>query len=267
VEPFVTTEHAIEYATEHAMTRPSIAKYRSVLRILTGIFGLLVVNGCDKPRTPVPAATATRTAGGDVASTASWIDTLVPLPSDANSLVRRIAVRADSLPHSTPGEARSRIVFSDSSTLEVPLYHARLLDLLPAARGADWLIVSGVECSECDAPEAVWIFRGVPGALTRRGPVYVFPGTLTEAGLDDTPVFRSRLFLGACTADDVRSAVWFEQTLQPDSARRQIVRVVLGTPRLLETTYQWTARRESDVLSRVRTGRCREVEPKDQGIL
>lgn len=225
---------------------------------------LVAALGCDRAPESEPAAASGNAAVTQVAG----LDTLVPIPQGADTLVRRSAVRADFLPHNgSAGDARSHIVFDDSSTLDVPVRHARLLDALPAERGPDWLLVAGAECSECDAPVVVWVFRGVPGTVSRQGLAFVFPGALTEAGVDETPFFRSRLFLGECTSATTRTAVWFEETLQPDSAKRHIVRVLHGAPRLRDTTFAWTPTYQSDILARVQSGTCREVDPDNQGIL
>ncbi|WKW16427.1 hypothetical protein [Pseudogemmatithrix spongiicola] len=225
---------------------------------------LVTVLGCDRTPAPLPDTAPV----GDAIPQVTALGTRVPIPPGADTLVHRVAVRADSIPHDgSPGHARSRIVFADSASLEVPVRHATLLATLPAAQGADWLLVAGTECSECDAPEVVWVFRGVPGSLSSRGVGFAFPGAHTEAGIDETPYFRSRLFLGVCTADTSRTAVWFEETLQPDSARQHLVRILRSAPRLSDTTFAWSDAFETAVLSRVRSGSCREVPSRDQAIL
>ena len=189
-------------------------------------------------------------------------------PPKLNKATSTNTVRVDSVPHDgEPGHARSRIVFADETTLEVLIHSARLLFALPAPRGPDWLLVSGVECSQCDAPEVVWIFRGVPGVLQRHSFAYLFPGALTEGGDDETPYFRSRLFVGACADDGGPAAVWLEETLQPDSARSRVTRILRGTPTLYDTTLAWTDATERQLALRVQSGRCREITPRDQSIL
>lgn len=178
-------------------------------------------------------------------------------------------VRIESLaPNGTPGDARSRLVLSDGATAEIPIRDAALVAALPAGRGADWLLLSGVECSECDAPMMLWVFRAVPGTVATRGQSFEYPGTQFEPGENDPqPTFRSRLFVGSCLDDKARVAVWLEETLRPADAAKRIVRILRATPELQVRTAPWTDAIVRGVEARVASRGCREVEPADQIIL
>jgi hypothetical protein len=191
----------------------------------------------------------------------------------ADSAVYRSVARVDSLPYGgEPGDAGSLVIFSDSTTLHVPIREAKLLLELPVPGRASWLLLSGVECWDCDANIALWPFRAVPGRQTPRPVGFVYPGEATEAGLEEaglenTPHFRSRLFLGQCVDARTVSAVWLEEVLRPDSARTRRVRILEASPTLSDRVLPWTGAFEARVFTHVAAGRCREVPPLDQIVV
>ena len=185
----------------------------------------------------------------------------------ADSAVFRSVTRVDSLPYGGElGDAGSLVIFSDSTTLQVPIREAKLLLELPVPGRASWLLLSGVECTECDANMALWPFRAVPGRQTPLPLGFAYPGEMTEAGLENTPYFRSRLFLGQCVDARTVSAVWLEEVLQPDSARTRRVRILEASPTLADRVLPWTGAFEARVFAHVAAGRCREVPPLDQSV-
>ncbi len=182
-----------------------------------------------------------------------------------DTAVSRAVAHIDSLPHNEqPGDARSLVTFTDSTTLEIPIREAELLGQLPVAGRASWLLIAGTECSQCDANVTVWLFRGVPGRVVKLQPGLPYPGSMTEAGNATTPYFRSRLFVGACLDADDDVAVWMEEVLKPDTARARRIRVLASTPALADRELPWTAGAERRLNARVSAGRCREVPPIDQ---
>ena len=187
-----------------------------------------------------------------------------PLPAG-----RAQVVRIDSLPpDGTPGDARSRLVFSSGAVAEIPIRDATLVASLPAPPEADWLLVSGVECSECDAPLMLWVFRAVPGTVTARGLHFSYPGVLFEpAATDPLPTFRSRLLVGACLNSGESVAVWLEETLRPGHTANRTVRILEAAPQLEVRTVPWTEALVQRMEAQVGSGRCREVAPRDQIIL
>jgi hypothetical protein len=209
----------------------------------------------ETPRPPLDAAVATNLA--------HRFDSL----ATPDTAIYRAVARIDSVPHSgLPGDARSLVTFADSTTLEVPIRGAELLGELPVPGRASWLLLSGTECSECDANVTVWVFRATPGRIERVQLGFAFPGEMIEAGIESLPYFRSRLFLGQCLEDANDAAVWLEEVLQPDSARTRRVRVLVATPTLSDRVLPWTEDTESRLLARVAAGRCREVPPQEQYV-
>lgn len=178
-------------------------------------------------------------------------------------------VRIDSLPsNGAPGDARSRLVLSDSTTAEIPIRDAALVVALPASRGADWLLLRGVECSECDASTMLWLFRAAPGVVATRGLSFEYPGTQFEPGADAPQAnFRSRLFVGTCLEEPEVVAVWLEETLRPADEAKRMVRILRATPEPNVRTAPWTDALVRGVEARVASRRCREVAPEDQIIL
>ena len=178
-------------------------------------------------------------------------------------------VRIDSLPpNGAPGDARSRLVLSDGTTAEIPIRDAALVVALPASRGADWLLLRGVECSECDAPTMLWLFRAVPGVVTTRGLSFEYPGTQFEPGAAaPQPNFRSRLFVGSCLEEQAVVAVWLEETLRPADEAKRVVRILRAAPEPNVRMVPYTDAVVRGIEARVASRGCREVAPEDQIIL
>lgn len=185
----------------------------------------------------------------------------------ADTTTYRAVVRLDSLPHNgQPGDARSLVTFADAATLEVPIRGAAVLFELPVAGRASWLMAAGVECSECDANTTIWVFRASPGSLRTLPLSFPHPGALTQAGTATAPYFRSRLYVGRCLDERRSAAVWFEEVLQPESARSRRLRVLEAVPRLTDRVLPWTPDADARVRAHVAAGRCREIPPEDQFV-
>ena len=222
-----------------------------------------------KHRLPATLLTALLVACGasEQAGVPSDLASRFDSTASPDTAVYRAIAHVDTIPHNgEPGDARSQVTFADSTSLEIPIRGAKLLLELPVQGRASWLLLSGAECSECDANIAVWVFRAIPGRLTKLQLGFAYPGEMTEAGLDTTPYFRSRLFLGACLDTAVPAAVWLEEILQPDSARTRRVRVLDAAPTLGERVLAWTEETEARIRSSVSAGSCREVTPIEQFV-
>jgi hypothetical protein len=180
--------------------------------------------------------------------------------------------------HSVPGadttpEVRSRLMLPDT-VLEIRIRDARVLTALPTEGGGYWLLISGTECRFCDAPETVWAFRTTPNPITALEHAFVFPGEFLAFVDDDPdgddelkPTFRSRLFVGRCLAEPESVAVWIEERLRPESARRHEIRILRAMPQLRDTVVSWSPELAGQIEERARGANCREIPPRDQVIL
>jgi hypothetical protein len=191
---------------------------------------LLLVSSCRD----TPSDEPTRTSAPPSLGSASKDKDGDSRPSDelrGDTLAVRTVARVDSVPQSGPGDARSRIVFSDSTSLEVPFRDAQLVLELPVPGASPWLLVAGVECSDCDAITTLWFFRAQSGVMRRAPFGYSYPGEMTEAGEEEsTPYFRSRLFVGACGESTEPVAIWLEEELAPEQPPVRRARVLRAVP-------------------------------------
>lgn len=218
---------------------------------------LLVVLAC---RTSPPDQDKYPFSVTDVVSL-EFVDRQVPLPYRAEVRARRPAVRVEQIEGWTSaGDAASRIIFSDSSTLIVPIAHAKLLMSIPDQQGADWILVGGAQCAACDAPPIIGIFRGTPGVVTRLGLSFYYPGELQEIG-DEQPFFRSRMFVGVCVDHTTPVAVWLEDKLPPTTDTRGVARILRAYPRLNQIAVERTDAVTRYIEARVKSGDCREIAP------
>jgi hypothetical protein len=233
---------------------------RTVSAMLAGVW-LLCAACADRPGNAEHVSVA---AGAHVTPVPDRSPDQPPPGSPSDSLVLRIESLAPDSSQLSPG---SLIVLADSTELELPIHDARLVYALPATLGARWLLLRGHGCTACDAPLLVWAFRTPPQPITTRYRSFPFPGawlSSDDAGVDDKPYFRSRMFVGECLDDADPVAVWLEETLKPESDKAQEVRVLRGTPQLHDTTFAWSADIEKRIEERTSAGACREVPPRDQ---
>lgn len=142
-------------------------------------------------------------------------------------------------------------------------YHGRL----PDAAGGPWLVVSGVECDECDAGPSVLVrsVRAAPGAAWEGPGWHAAPGRVISFDTD-LPLLESRLFWGRCLpgrpAGVVQFATEFDSTGRATRALVLLSEVRRG--RLHEDSIVQAPPAASAVEPAVRAGRCHEVAPEGQ---
>ena len=224
-----------------------------------------------------------RPAPSDTTVAASWpapgghrVDSLVPRPEPppaaSDTLSAPTLLRIDTLPTSTlPGDIASRLVFADRATGVIPIGSAEMVYVLPAScRRPGWLLVGGIECTECDAPLMIWVFGLRPGTVRERGLSFPYPGTHLEPTATGTrPVSRHRLFVGACLGRRPTVAVWLTESLLPPTASDPATRtlsVLQGTDALYLETTSWSEQTTRALAADVAGGGCREVPGRDQVI-
>ena len=103
--------------------------------------------------------------------------------------------------------ADSNAAAADSApALPDALHSMREIGRLTDADGDAWVLVAGVECTGCDAPETVYLTRAGETELVA-GP-YGHPGEYAEMGVDEAPHARVRVLFGDCLAEPGDEAVW-----------------------------------------------------------
>src|SRR5688500_17966384 len=191
-----------------------------------------------------------------------------PVAADetADSSWRVVAVSDASNP-AVPGDASSHIVFASGDTLVVPLIHLEILSTIGGESGAPWIVASGVECSNCDAPKMIVFLRAARGHAERPLRAYAFPGDQLEGGVEDGAVLgRNRMFLGSCS-DRGPGAVMFEEAPDSTGSWTTTTRMISLGPVLVDSAVVWNQSMEDRVADAVRRGKCREIPGQKQYVL
>ena len=167
-------------------------------------------------------------------------------------------------PTVVPGDTALR--FPSGAVFAPGFYMVRYIGRLPAREKAPFLLMEGVECTDCDAPPSVFLRSPSDGPAkpdTLLKGWFAYPGPIREweskALLSD-----SRLFWGRCLPSGAAGLVQFST----DSAgRSELTRVGVAEVRG-DTIVEWRASLAevplAGVVARVRAGECREVPSREQ---
>jgi hypothetical protein len=166
-----------------------------------------------------------------------------------------------------PSRPAGQIRLEDGTTLTVPLYMPTLHATIRDDRGSEWLLLSGVECSQCDAAEQLWLAPLARAQETGALRPYAYPGDLHPMGLEGgDPSYRSRAFVGACLADRAPGLFLVEEQLDSRAPRKGI-RVVTPGATVVESALPWTQGAEDALVAAGSSSSCREIEGRLQYVL
>ena len=138
------------------------------------------------------------------------------------------------------------------------LHDAETLDTLTASDGRRWVLVAAVECTECDAPQALWLVPADP-AGSPAGP-FLHAGEEFEMG-EEEAIGRSRVYVGDCVPERGDELVWFSEFRDSAGAWTSDVRVLLVGRRTTASPALSRQTMEAEVNLAVSAGRCRELAP------
>jgi hypothetical protein len=223
------------------------------VRVLIYFVAVLTI-GCVERDPPIrPSVDSIQSSAGQPAATpdSSW----------------RIADVRDVSDGSRPGHASSVILFGSGDSLVVPLLNLKVLSTLNSEDGLPWIVVAGVECSSCDAPEIVVFLRAARGHLKMPLKAYAFPGDQYEGAVEGQVLLaRNRMFLGACLKS-AADAVALEE--RPDSAGTWVksIRTISLDQDLNESVHVWNPSVEQHINQTVTRGSCKEITGKTQYVL
>ncbi|HEX6590063.1 MAG TPA: hypothetical protein VF039_13745 [Longimicrobiales bacterium] len=129
-------------------------------------------------------------------------------------------------------------------TAETPSIRDReVIAELRTADGKPWLLVSGWDCSECDAPKTLFV-QAVDDTTVVLG-AYYFPGIYIEPGIDEAPNARVRAFFGACLDEPGDEVVWLVEQESAGSTTWERWAFVARPPEVeSDTLPAWDARLE-----------------------
>jgi len=168
-------------------------------------------------------------------------------PAWHNPAVRRVA---DTL-----------VVLSDGAEWAPGLFKIRYHGYIMGT-GGSFTIISGFECTDCDAPRLIHVLRPLVSAADTSHPAFYFPGTV---GSEDNPegFIRSRGFVGSCTASDEQGLVIVESRRGDDGRWADSTRTVrLMGGKLVVDTQAGRVSAEQLARQRVSAGRCHEIVPE-----
>ena len=163
---------------------------------------------------------------------------------------------ADDETHSSDSNAT---VDSTRPALPDALHATRELGRLTDADGDEWVLVAGVECTGCDAPETVYLTRAGESELIA-GP-YGHPGEYADMGVDEPPHARVRVLFGDCLAEPGDEAVWLIERDEGGAAWTRSAFVVRPGASPADSPVAWDE--ELDTQLTLATA-CDEVPPRPQ---
>jgi hypothetical protein len=161
------------------------------------------------------------------------------------------------------GKALSRIIFASGDSITVPLIAVEVVKSFVASDGRSWLLISGVPCSECDAPK-VLAFVAADAQTVDDLTTFAYPGEFRQLGEENGPVhFRSRLFVGKCLSTEVGAVQLSEQLDSLRQWQRRRVDIELAErPRQISRELRPSVLDSLTVA--VRAGRCTELAGEQQ---
>lgn len=174
-----------------------------------------------------------------------------PDPKDADT----VGAAADSTT-APPPKAETPI----ERDLPDTLVNTTVLDTLRSASGEAWLVIAGVECNNCDAPETIWLTRDLARG-PEHGP-YDYPGEDFEMGVEDAePHGRSRLFAGNCLAEAGDELVLILEERGSSGGWSASMHVVRLESQPVDTTMAYSAALERRLTT---ASECSEIPGKEQ---
>jgi len=177
-----------------------------------------------------------------------------------------LAVGCDSAPEDSAPAAVD--ADSQAAPVEAPidrhvpdtLVNTTVLDTLRSATGEAWLVIAGVECTNCDAPETIWLTRDLASG-PEHGP-YDYPGEDFEMGVEGgEPHGRTRLFVGDCMPEAGDEMVLVLDERDPQGGWQSTMHLV----RLDAAPVDSTMPHDAALVTRVSSAAgCTEVAGKTQ---
>ena len=141
-----------------------------------------------------------------VAAQSRAIDPLDWVPSRIDTLFR-------SFPQGFRMDTATRLVFSNGVEFVTRLFDANYHGQLPSGGAkAPYLILSGHECTQCDAGRVIYFFSPTDSASfnPQWASKFKYPGEIADWESGEV-AFRSRMFFGECLADPGPVAIWFQE--------------------------------------------------------
>jgi hypothetical protein len=159
----------------------------------------------------------------------------------------------------------SLIVLPDGRSFNPALAKPRAHGLLGARRQRPLVLVSGFECTGCDAARALFVLPFGQAFNWNSNPppvAFAFPGTVRDT--ENKVVARTRLFFGQCGSGTSELVIGFAHVLISPSVWTDSTHVAtLRGDSLVISGSSCSKSQQSVALSRVRQGRCTEIAGND----
>ena len=120
-------------------------------------------------------------------------------------------------------------------------------------------MVAGVECTNCDAPETVYLTRAGESELVA-GP-YGHPGEYADMGVDELPHARVRVLFGDCLPSAGDEAVWLIERDEGTEVWTRTAFVVRPGASPADSTVAWDEELNTQLTLATE---CDELPPRPQ---
>ena len=159
----------------------------------------------------------------------------------------------------------SLVVLPDGRTFFPGLHRLRAHAILGAGTGSPFLLLSGFDCDDCDAPRAVYVlraWRGTPGDQQPERPSFAYPGSVRDD--ENQVVASSRLFYGRCFGDSTLGVITFAHVKHLSGTWTDSSYVLrLERDTFVSSSAAYTRADLTLVRNRVKRGLCTEL-PSDK---
>ena len=158
-----------------------------------------------------------------------------------------------------------KLIFQDSSTFETPLSHLKYIGKLPANGKSPFFVLSGRDCSVCDAPDEIFIHCPADGELHLEivSNRYPYPGKMYSRA-DSMLIYEGRAFLGMVLFNKTRAMIWYQKVKMPDGRMYDnilLAEVVNG--KLKKSLQSPETAKIEETLKLLDLGKCVEIEGRE----
>lgn len=155
----------------------------------------------------------------------------------------------------------SKIFFDHKPPLETHLYELKILGQIKNDRLSPYLILSGVECTECDANTNLYIHNPADGAMQDESlqVSYPYPGKVYDYESNQL-LASNRVFLGKCFKSNKSSIIWYGFGINQKGIKQNFMQIARfskkGITLKLLTKH---IPKIQHILADVKKGQCKEI--------
>lgn len=154
------------------------------------------------------------------------------------------------------------IIFRNGNHIKTGLHEIKYIDSMANGNHPPFIIVSGRECTECDANIALWVFSAADSVVAPQAMHKIaYPGGLNDYETGKQ-IAESRLFIGNCRGDNRESLMSFRKEHEGNQVTHETVYSLwVENNQLKDSVYDNVAYDIRTMFSR----HCREIAGQDMG--